>query len=71
MIRSFLSAHDLSGKTLIPFVTHGGYGLGSSLEVVARHAPDARLVEGFTMDAPQERQTIEQVTEWLDGLEAR
>jgi len=71
VIRSFLSAHDLSGKTLIPLVTHGGYGLGSSLEVVARHAPDARLVEGFAMDAPQERRTIEQVTEWLDGLEAR
>lgn len=71
VIRSFLSAHDLSGKTLIPLITHGGYGLGNSLEVVAQHAPDARLVEGFTMEAPQERQTIEQVTEWLDGLEAR
>src|SRR5690606_20897018 len=27
-IRSFLKAHDLSGKTVIPFVTPGGYGLG-------------------------------------------
>jgi flavodoxin len=29
VIRSFLKAHDLSGKTVIPFVTHGGYGLGN------------------------------------------
>lgn len=71
VIRSFLSAHDLSCKTLIPLVTHGGYGLGNSLDVVARHAPDARLVEGFTMEAPQERQTIEQVMGWLDGLDGR
>lgn len=68
VIRSFLSAHDLSGKTLIPLVTHGGYGLGNSLSVVAEHAPDAQLVEGFSMEAPQERQTIEQVMGWLDAL---
>jgi flavodoxin len=68
VIRSFLSAHDLSGKLLIPLITHGGYGLGNSLSVVAEHAPDAQLVEGFSMEAPQERQTIEQVMGWLDAL---
>ena len=65
VIRSFLSGHDLAGKTIVPFITHGGYGLGDSLEVVARHAPQARLVEGFILERPQERQTIERVTQWL------
>jgi flavodoxin len=65
VIRSFLSKHDFSGKTLIPFVTHGGYGLGSSLEVVAAHAPKAKLVDGLTMQADQERHTVETVTDWL------
>ena len=69
VIRSFLSGHDLAGKTIVPFVTHGGYGLGDSLEVVARHAPQARLVEGLTMERPQERQTIERVTQWLQQLD--
>lgn len=69
VIRSFLAAHDLSGKTVIPFITHGGYGLGDSLTVVARHMPpQAQLTDGFSMQAPQERQTIERVTKWLDGL---
>ncbi|KAB2703147.1 flavodoxin [Brucella lupini] len=71
LLRSFLSAHDLSGKTLIPLVTHGGYGLGNSLSVVADRAKGAHLVEGFSMEAPQERQTIEQVTEWLNALDTR
>ena len=31
VIRSFLSQHDLSGKTLVPFITHGGYGQGRSM----------------------------------------
>lgn len=68
VIRSFLAAHNLLGKTVIPLVTHGGYGQGNSLGVVAGHARGANLVGGFSMQAPQERQTIERVTEWLDNL---
>ena len=69
VIRSFLSGHDLSGKTVIPFVTHGGYGRGTSMAVVAEHAPRARLLEGFTMQADQERETLSQVTRWLGGIQ--
>ncbi|WP_073664208.1 flavodoxin [Pseudomonas aeruginosa] len=65
VIRAFLSAHDLSGKTLIPFVTHGGYGLGNSQSVLASHAPKARLHRGFVMEADQERRTMNQVNDWL------
>ncbi|CDN48790.1 flavodoxin [Neorhizobium galegae] len=65
VIRSFLSAHDLSGRTIVPFVTHGGYGLGRSLSVVAEHARQARIVEGFTKQSEQERETLSQVTRWL------
>ena len=69
VIRSFLSGHDLSGKTVVPFITHGGYGLGQSLAVVAEHAPRARLLEGFAMQADQERETLSQVTRWLGGIQ--
>jgi flavodoxin len=68
VIRSFLSRHDLSGKTLVPFITHGGYGLGSSLSVVAEHAPRARLLDGFSKECDQERETLGEVTQWLDGI---
>lgn len=65
IIRTFLSAHDLSGKTLIPFITHGGYGVGDSETVIARHAPRALLRSGFSMQADQERQTMDRVNSWL------
>lgn len=70
IIRSFLSAHDLSGKTLVPFITHGGYGLGDSESVVARHAPRAMLRPGFSMQADQERQTMDRVNSWLREMPA-
>jgi flavodoxin len=65
VLRSFLSKHDLSGKTLIPFITHGGYGLGNSLDVIRAHAPNANLIEVLTMEADQERRTVETVSDWL------
>ena len=71
VIRSFLTEHDLSGKTVMPFITHGGYGLGSSLALLRAHAPRARLVEGLTMQADQERQTLTSVTRWLGDVRAR
>jgi flavodoxin len=65
VLRSFLSQHDLSGKTLVPVITHGGYGLGNSLEVIRAHAPGAALIEGLTMEADQERRTVETINDWL------
>ena len=71
VIRSFLSNHNLAGKTIVPFITHGGYGTGNSLQVVAKHAPEARLFDAFVMARPQERQTIERVMAWLNRSDAR
>lgn len=65
VIRSFLAKHDLTGKTLRPFITHGGYGPGSSMAVLAAHAPDARIEPAFVMEADQERRTLNQVRDWL------
>ena len=70
VIRSFLRAHDLSGKTLRPFITHGGYGLGSSLAVLASHAPNARIERPFSMEADQERRTLNEVRSWLTEIGA-
>lgn len=69
-IRSFLAAHDFKGKTIIPFITHGGYGLGNSLSVLAAHAPGAQVVDAaLVMQADQERATMERVKAWLGGLD--
>ena len=65
IIRSLLSQHDMRGKTIVPFITHGGFGVGSSLRVLASHAPNARILEAFVMQADQERKTMESVNAWL------
>jgi flavodoxin len=68
IVRSFLAAHGLAGKTVRPVITHGGYGLGDSLAVLKSHAPRARLMPAFAMEADQERRTMTQVRDWLGAI---
>jgi flavodoxin len=64
-IRSFLKAHAWAGKTIRPFVTHGGYGLGTSMAALASHSRGARRAPPFAIEADQERRTLSRVTDWL------
>jgi flavodoxin len=71
VIRSFPSQHDVSGKTVVLFITHGGYGQGRSMNVVKEHASRARVLDPFIMKADQERRTLMQVSEWLSRVNLR
>jgi flavodoxin len=48
-MKSFFKQHDLSGKTVVPFNTNDGYGIGSSFESVKELCPNSKLLEGFTI----------------------
>jgi flavodoxin len=65
VIRSFLATHNLAGKTLIPFITHGGYGPGDAAAQLAKRATGAKVHAAFVMEADQERRTTTQVQTWL------
>ena len=68
-VRSFLATHDLAGRTLVPFITHGGYGTGSAPETLAALAPEARIVTPFVREMDQERAIINAVSDWLATVE--
>jgi len=71
VIKSFLSKHDLTGKELVPLITHGGYGAGDSVAVLRRMAPNARLGRPFVIRMDQERAILREVTSWLQTSGAR
>jgi flavodoxin len=66
-IRSWLRANDLTGKDVRPFITHGGYGAGSGLDVVRSYAPNARIAEAFVLEADQERRTLTETMRWVEA----
>ena len=57
-MKSFLKQYDLKGKTVIPFNTNGGYGVGSGFQKVKELCPDSKVPEGFEMKGGVERDGI-------------
>ena len=67
---TFFKKYDLNGKTLIPFTTHEGSGLGNCVEDVKAAFPNATVKEGLAIrgkDA-QEGKATKDVEKWLNGL---
>src|SRR5213596_179296 len=54
-MKSFLNQYNLSGKTVIPFNTNAGYGVGSGFRMVRELCPDSKVLEGFETKGGVER----------------
>ena len=46
IINTFLEQYDLAGKTIIPFATSGGSGMGKTNEALKPSCPASTLLEG-------------------------
>jgi len=57
-MKSFLNQYDLSGKTVVPFNTNAGYGIGSSFETVKQLCPNSKVLDGFSTKGGVERDGI-------------
>lgn len=68
-IFSFLSQYDLSGKTIIPFCTHDGYGAGGSYGNIADAVDgETAVLDGLAIEAPDVPESAETVAGWLDSI---
>ena len=70
-MKNFLHQYDLSGKTVIPFNTNAGFGIGSSFEAVKTLCPKSRVLDGFTTNGGIERDGILLVIKGDKAEEAR
>lgn len=65
-IATFLESYDFSGKTVIPFCSHGGGRFGQSLTAIAKLAPDAVIGEGLSIHYSVGSSLSDDVSAWLD-----
>lgn len=65
---SFLAQHNASGKTVIPFITHEGSGLGRSSEDIAALCPNSRVMEGLAVRGGNVKTAQNEVAAWLRKL---
>lgn len=67
-VYSFLDEVDLSGKTVIPFVTSGGSGFSNTISTIQEMEPQATVQEGLSIGASSATGAQQQVESWLSEL---
>ncbi|GBR75706.1 NADPH-dependent FMN reductase [Candidatus Termititenax persephonae] len=66
-VETFLSEQNFSGKTIVPFITHGGSGLGSAAQDISALQPSANVAHGkaFSRSSMRSAQNQKEIADWL------
>lgn len=66
---TFLEEYDFSGKTIIPFITHGGSGFSRTIQTIAELQPDAEVItDGLSISRNSVSGAESEVINWISGL---
>lgn len=65
---TFLESADFSGKTIIPFCTHEGSGIGYSEQDLQKICPGAKLITGIAIRGGRVASADRQLEEWLQKM---
>ena len=65
VIRTFLESYDFSGKTIVPFATSGGSGLGKTERTLQDTVPSAEVRGGRMLNGKQKKKDL---ISWIKGL---
>ena len=65
IIHTFLESYDFSGKTIIPFATSGGSGMGNTSSVLKKTCPAAKVLPGKRMSVTASEA---QIKSWMKEL---
>ncbi len=69
ILYSFLEQYDLSGKTVIPFNTHGGSGFSNTINTIRSLEPEADVLDGLSISRNQIQDAEAEIVEWVNGLD--
>lgn len=66
---TFLEEYDFSGKTIIPFNSHGGSGFSNTIEEIRELQPDATVSEeGLSISRNDVADSADKVKEWAESF---
>ena len=69
ILYSFFDQYDFSGKTIVPFNTHGGSGFSNTISTIAELEPSAEVNEdGFTVSRNNVQEAEQDIISWLNDL---
>ena len=62
---TFLESYDFSGKTIIPYCTHEGSGMGSSERDIKKLCPNAKVLSGLAIRGGSVTGADKELANWL------
>ena len=66
---TFLEEYDFSGKTIIPFTTHGGSGFSRTIQTISELQPNATVIsDGLSISRNSVAGAENEVVNWVNGL---
>ena len=68
-VYTFLESYDFSGKTIAPFCTHEGSGMGHSEKDIAKTCHKASVLEGIAILGSSASSAYSEVSSWIDTLD--
>lgn len=67
-VKTFLSENNFEGKTIVPFITHGGGGKYTIAEDMGKLAKGATVLEPLVIYERGDSNTDNQIKDWLNKL---
>ena len=67
-VLTFLEEQNFSGKTVVPFCTHAGYGAGSSYSAIRNSSSGATVEQGLAIEDTDAASSEHTIINWLNGL---
>ena len=67
-VKALLSEYDFSGKTIVPFCTHEGSGLGRSVSDISKLCPKSTLLDGVASRGRDVKSAQNEISEWLHKI---
>ena len=65
---TFLEEYDFSGKTIIPFNSHGGSGFSNTIEEIKKLQPNATVKDdGLSISRNDVADSEQEITDWAKG----
>lgn len=65
---TFFDEYDFSGKTVVPFCTHGGSRFSSAIKTIREMEKNATVLNGYTIARDRVAESKEGILKWLEKI---
>lgn len=69
ILYTFFEEYDFSGKTIVPFSTHGGSRFAGTPKTIQQLEPEAKMLDGLTISRDRIQNAEQQIVDWVNGLD--